>query len=60
MRQWSGSGEAQDDMVGVILVWCMSASASWRQLFLGFSCQVLEGVVVAVALDDDVGVPTPV
>ena len=57
MRQWSGSSEAQDDVVRVVLVRRTSASASWRQLCLGFSCYVLEGVAVAVALDDDVGVP---
>ena len=59
MRQWSRSSEAQDDVVGVVLVWRTSASASWRQLCLGFSCYVLEGFAVAVALDDDVGVPAP-
>ena len=44
-------------MVGVVLVQRTSASASWRKLYLGFSCYVLEGVAVAVTLDDDVGVP---
>jgi hypothetical protein len=55
LRQWSGSDEAQDDVVEVVLVRCTSASASWRQLCLGLSCYVLEGIAVAVALDNDVG-----
>ena len=38
LRQWSRSSEAQDGMVGVVLVRRTSASASWRQLCLGFSC----------------------
>ena len=40
MQQWSSSSEAQDDVVKVVLVWYMSVSASvsWRQLYLGFSC----------------------
>ena len=59
MRQWSDSSEAQDGVVKVVLVWRTSASASWRHLCLGFRCKVLEGVVVAVALDDDIGVPAP-
>ena len=60
MRQWSGSGEAQDGMVEVVLVRRTSASASCRKLCLGLSCYVLDVVAVAVALDDDVGVPAPV
>ena len=36
-RQWSGSSEAQDGVVGVVLVQRMSASVSWSQLWLGFS-----------------------
>ena len=59
MRQWSGSSEVQDGVVGVVLVRRTSASASWRQLCLGFSYEVLEGIAVAVALDDDVRVSAP-
>ena len=36
LRQWSDSSEAQDGVVGVVLVRRTSASASWRQLCLGF------------------------
>ena len=38
LRQWSRSSEAQDGVVGVVLVRRTSASASWRQLYIGFSC----------------------
>ena len=37
MERGGGSGEAQDGVVGVVLVRRTSASASWRLLCLGFS-----------------------
>ena len=50
LRQWSRSSEAQDGVVGVVLV----RTARPRLQLLA-----VEGVAVEVAVDDDVGVSAP-
>ena len=49
-RSWSGSGEAQDGVVELARV---------RMARPRLQLLAVEGVAVAVVLDDDVGVPAP-